>query len=62
MLFQIDFTETDDNWDDPSNKLWSIYMTAAEKHDTALTESWKVDTDGTLIFVSQATFFSFLYH
>lgn len=28
-----------------------MYVTRAEKHDRDITESWKIDTDGTLIFV-----------
>ncbi|KAF8269078.1 hypothetical protein EI94DRAFT_1447824, partial [Lactarius quietus] len=29
---------------------WSIYLTEAEKQDTELTESWKSDTKGILVF------------
>jgi hypothetical protein len=36
----------------PSSKIWSLYISEAEKHDRALAESWKGDMDGILIFVS----------
>ncbi|KAF8269075.1 hypothetical protein EI94DRAFT_1443824, partial [Lactarius quietus] len=29
---------------------WSMYLTEAEKQDTEVTESWKGDTDGILVF------------
>ncbi|TFY82745.1 hypothetical protein EWM64_g1276 [Hericium alpestre] len=33
-----------------SAKIWSIYLSHAEKYDKALVESWKGDMDGILIF------------
>ena len=39
------------NYDDPSGKIWSIYVAEAEKYDKALTRGWTDDMDGTLIFV-----------
>ncbi|KAH9030921.1 hypothetical protein EDB85DRAFT_1866111, partial [Lactarius pseudohatsudake] len=30
--------------------LWSIYLTEAEKQDSGVTENWKGDTDGILVF------------
>ena len=44
--------ESDENHGDSSDGLWSIYLTEAEKQDTEVTESWKGDTDGILVFVS----------
>jgi hypothetical protein len=42
----------DENHGDSSDGLWSMYLTEAEKQDTEVTESWKGDTDGILVFVS----------
>jgi hypothetical protein len=42
----------DENHGDPSDGLWSMYLTEAEKQDAEVTESWKGDTDGILVFVS----------
>ncbi|KAK7012762.1 hypothetical protein R3P38DRAFT_2722947 [Favolaschia claudopus] len=36
--------------DGAAAKLWSIYLSQAEKYDKALVESWKSDMDGLLIF------------
>ncbi|KAK7013319.1 hypothetical protein R3P38DRAFT_3207468 [Favolaschia claudopus] len=41
--------------DDPSHdtagaKIWSVYVSEAEKYDKALVDSWKSDMDGLLIF------------
>ncbi|TDL24021.1 hypothetical protein BD410DRAFT_746078 [Rickenella mellea] len=36
--------------DDPSEKMWSLYVAEAAKFDKALVESWKGDMDGILIF------------
>ncbi|TDL18081.1 hypothetical protein BD410DRAFT_728922, partial [Rickenella mellea] len=38
------------SYDDPSDQLWSLYVSKAEKFDRALVESWKGDMDGILIF------------
>ncbi|TDL27703.1 hypothetical protein BD410DRAFT_325099 [Rickenella mellea] len=39
-----------DIYDEPSDKMWSIYVSEAEKFDKALVESWKGDMEGLLIF------------
>ncbi|KAJ7716207.1 hypothetical protein B0H16DRAFT_1476907 [Mycena metata] len=49
--------------DDPSHdraaaKLWSVYISEAEKYDKGLVESWKSDMEGMLIFTPQAGLFS----
>ncbi|KAJ7453760.1 hypothetical protein FB451DRAFT_1050045, partial [Mycena latifolia] len=31
-------------------KIWSVYVSEAEKYDKALVESWRSDMDGMLIF------------
>ena len=33
-----------------------MYLTEAEKQDKEVTDSWKGDTDGILVFVSPALF------
>lgn len=38
----------------PSWKVWSLYLGEADKQDKMLTENWKGDTDGILIFVSNS--------
>lgn len=35
----------------PSAKLWSVYISEAEKYDKGLVESWKSAMEGMLIFV-----------
>jgi len=42
--------------DDPSNKIWAVYVTEAWLQDKRLVESWKSDMDGILIFVSISTY------
>jgi hypothetical protein len=37
---------------DTSGKVWSVYLSEAERQDRALAENWKGDTEGILIFVS----------
>ncbi|KAI0246777.1 hypothetical protein BJV78DRAFT_114536 [Lactifluus subvellereus] len=39
-----------DTYSDTSGKLWSVYLTEADKKDKALAENWKGDTEGILIF------------
>jgi hypothetical protein len=39
---------------DTSGKVWSVYLSEAERQDKALAENWKGDTEGILIFVSTA--------
>lgn len=36
---------------DASGKVWSVYLSEAERVDRALAENWKGDTEGILIFV-----------
>lgn len=33
-----------------SGKVWSVYLSEAERQDRALAENWKGDTEGILIF------------
>ncbi|KAH9031425.1 hypothetical protein EDB83DRAFT_1843985 [Lactarius deliciosus] len=42
--------QRDENHGDPSDGLWAMYLTEAEKQDKEVTESWKGDTDGILVF------------
>lgn len=35
-----------------SSKIWSSYISEADRYDRAMVESWKGDMDGILIFVS----------
>ncbi|KAI0027837.1 hypothetical protein K488DRAFT_90409 [Vararia minispora EC-137] len=37
-------------YSDPLDRFWNLYITDVEKSDKVLTESWKGDTDGILIF------------
>jgi hypothetical protein len=36
---------------DKEDKFWSLYLSYADKHDKARTDSWKGDMEGILIFV-----------
>lgn len=47
---------------DSSDGLWSMYLTEAERQDKQVTESWKGDTDGILVFTGlfSATVATFL--
>jgi hypothetical protein len=47
----IDGAKAHGNWDDSSNKLWSIYVAQAEKYDKIMTDGWKIDTDGGRVFI-----------
>ena len=40
-----------ENYGDSSGRLWMMYLTEADKEDKDITESWKGDTDGILVFV-----------
>ncbi|KAI9457994.1 hypothetical protein BJY52DRAFT_446804 [Lactarius psammicola] len=42
--------QRDENHGDSSDGLWSMYLTEAEKQDNEVTESWKGDTEGILVF------------
>ncbi|GAW06576.1 transmembrane partial [Lentinula edodes] len=47
-------------YDDPSTKIWSLYLDQAEKNNERITESWKGDMDAILIFAglfSASSFF-----
>jgi hypothetical protein len=35
----------------PQDKFWSVYLKGAEEEDKARVENWKGDTEGILIFV-----------
>lgn len=41
-----------EKYGDSSDGVWSMYLTEAEKQDKDVTESWKGDTEGILVFVS----------
>ena len=41
-----------EKYGDSSDGIWSMYLTEAEKQDKDVTESWKGDTEGILVFVS----------
>ena len=41
-----------ENYGDPSGRLWMMYLTEAEKEDKEITESWRGDAEGILVFVS----------
>ena len=41
-----------EKYGDPSDGVWSLYLIEAEKQVRDVTESWKGDTDGILVFVS----------
>jgi hypothetical protein len=45
-----------ENYGDPSGRLWMMYLTEAEKEDKEITESWKGDAEGILVFVSPRPF------
>ncbi|KAH9054832.1 hypothetical protein EDB87DRAFT_1568024, partial [Lactarius vividus] len=36
---------------DPSDKMWSIYLSESEKHDKVISDGWKDDANGVLVFV-----------
>lgn len=39
-----------ENYGDSSGRLWMMYLTEAEKQDKEITDNWKGDTDGILVF------------
>ena len=45
-----------ENYGDPSGRLWMMYLTEAEKEDKEITESWRGDAEGILVFVSARPF------
>lgn len=40
-----------ENYGDSSGRLWMMYLLEADREDKEITESWKGDTDGILVFV-----------
>jgi uncharacterized membrane protein len=44
-------SDEDPSHDRAAAKLWSVYISEAEKYDKGLVESWKTDMEGMLIFV-----------
>jgi hypothetical protein len=38
-------------YSDPIDRFWNLYLIDADKTDKTLTDGWKGDTDGILIFV-----------
>ncbi len=40
-----------DNYGNSSGKLWSMYLSEAEKEDKELTDAWKGEADSILVFV-----------
>jgi hypothetical protein len=47
-------------YNDPSAKIWNLYLSQAEKFDKDHSESWLANTDGVLVFVRQT--FSIDFH
>ncbi|KAJ7194302.1 hypothetical protein GGX14DRAFT_404759 [Mycena pura] len=43
-------SERDPSHDDAAGRLWSVYISEAEKYDKELVESWKSNMEGMLIF------------
>ncbi|KAI0067032.1 hypothetical protein BV25DRAFT_1912367 [Artomyces pyxidatus] len=54
--------QKDESYGDASAKLWNMYMEQAGEYDKALSESWKGDTDGIIVFTGlfSATVAAFL--
>ena len=50
-----------ENYGDPSGRLWMMYLTEAEKEDKEITESWKGDAEGILLFVSARAFIFYIF-
>jgi hypothetical protein len=36
---------------DPSDKMWLMYLFESEKHDKDISDAWKDDANGVLVFV-----------
>jgi len=47
-------------YSDASGALFSIYLQTADEEDTKMTESWKGDADGILVFVCRKNSSTFL--
>ncbi|KAF8492545.1 hypothetical protein F5888DRAFT_1927607, partial [Russula emetica] len=58
----IDPNIVEENYGDPSDKLFSVYLAQADKFDKEQSESWKGDTEGILVFTGlfSATVAAFL--
>lgn len=41
--------------EDSVDKMWSAYMEEAEKHDERVSDAWRDDAEGVLVFVSPNT-------
>jgi len=52
MLNRIHTVTGNQYIDHPSEAIWSIYLSEAERHDNVLVVGWKSDMDAILIFVS----------
>ena len=51
------------NFSDGSGALFSMYLDMADEEDNKMTESWKGDADGMLVFVRHhLTFHAFAYN
>lgn len=46
----IDPNLDEEIYGDPSRKVWSLALTQSEKHDKEMTEGWRDDTSGVLVF------------
>jgi hypothetical protein len=51
-LFAGTASDRDPSHDAAAGRLWSVYISEAEKYDKELVESWKNNMEGMLIFVS----------
>ena len=51
-----------ENYGDSSGRLWMMYLTEAEQEDKEITENWKGETDGILVFVSAQPYISSIYY
>ncbi|KAI0265911.1 hypothetical protein BC834DRAFT_824337, partial [Gloeopeniophorella convolvens] len=49
-LEQARYAQTDQSFSDGSGALFSMYLERAEEEDKKITESWKGDADGILVF------------
>ncbi|KAI0265005.1 hypothetical protein BGY98DRAFT_1038276 [Russula aff. rugulosa BPL654] len=47
---RVAFLSNSRGFTDPSGPLFSIYLDRAEDHDKKMTDRWKADADGILIF------------
>ncbi|KAI9447794.1 hypothetical protein H4582DRAFT_25640 [Lactarius indigo] len=61
-LLPVTDAQRGENYGDSSGRLWMLYLTEAEKEDKEITENWKGDTEGILVFTGlfSATVASFI--